>query len=65
MNNYNANLENCRGFTYHAQATITVNALKENIANNLCIPIDAIKIVWEDNDEVPGMTLVRNFRDSW
>ncbi|MCQ2582475.1 MAG: hypothetical protein MJ160_01085 [Treponema sp.] len=39
--------------------------LKENIAEHLCIPLDSIRIVWEDNSDVAENTLVGNFRERW
>lgn len=64
-NQYGADVSNAKGFTYHATATNTIHRLKENIAEHLCIPLDSIRIVWEDNSDVAENTLVGNFRESW
>lgn len=58
-------LTNAEGFTYHAASTITVNSLKENIASRLRVPLESIRMVWSDNTDVAGNTLVENFRNNW
>lgn len=65
VNNWDADVSNAEGFTYHAADTITVSTLKENISRRLCIPQEAIRICWSDNVDVPGMTQVVTLRTNW